>query len=249
MSKKDIKSWLANQALWKVHIPPPKKIHHPHYDVTKPNEQHQFDLLFMPQNFFEENMYKFMSTGIDFESRYKVARFLRTKKSNQVAFVLETIYKNGGVFKYPKTFQCDNGSEFKNEVTELLEKHNVEIRRATTKYKHTHTAFVEAFNKELAKLLFKPMDAQELQDPEKVSTIWVKNLNKTVNKMNNTVSSMIGMKPKDAIKLDTFPIDKTYPKEIVLPEHGLYRYFCQPGEQHGDQKRGATDLIWSKNTY
>ena len=27
--------------------------------------------------------------------------------------------------------------------------------------------------------------------------------------MNNTVSSMIGMKPKDAIKLDTVPIDKT----------------------------------------
>ena len=75
-------------------------------------------------------------------------------------------------------------------MTKLLEKHNVEIRRATTKYKHTHTAFVEAFNKELAKLFFKLMDAQELQDPEKVSTIWVKNLKKIVNKVNNTVSSM-----------------------------------------------------------
>ena len=53
------------------------------------------------------------------------------------------------------------------------------------------------------------MDAQELQDAEKVSTIWVKNLNKTVNKMNNTVSSMIGMKPKNAIKLDTVPLDST----------------------------------------
>ena len=163
--------------------------------------------------------------------------------------MLEAIYKKGGVFKYPKTFQCNNGSEFKNEVTKLLEKHNAEIRRATTKYKHTNTAFVEAFNKELAKLFFKPMDAQELQAPEKVLTIWVKNLNKTVNKMNNTVSSMIGMKPKDAIKLDTVPLDKTYPKETVLPEDGLYRYLYQPGEQHGDQKRRATDLIWSKNTY
>ena len=47
---------------------------------------------------------------------------------------------------------------------------------------------MEAFNKELAKLLFKPMDAQELQDLEKVSKIWVKNLNKVVNKINNTVS-------------------------------------------------------------
>ena len=159
----------------------------------------------------------------------------------------EAIYKKGGLLKYPKTFQCDNGSEFKNEVTKLLEKHNTEIRRATTKHKHTHTTFLEAFNKELAKLLFKPMDTQELQDPEKVSTNWVKNLNKTVNKM-NTESSMIGMRPKNAIKLDTVALDKTYPEETILPEDGLYRYLYQPGEQHGDQKRRATDFIWSKST-
>ena len=199
MSKKDIKSWLGKQAPWQVHIPPPKEIHHPHYDVTKPNEQHQFDLLYMPHNLFEGNTYKYILTGIGVASRYKVTTALRTKKSSEVAFVLEAIYKKGGVFKYPKTFQCDNGSEFKNEVTKLLEKHNVEIRRATTKYKHTHTAFVEAFNKELAKLLFKPMDAQELQDPEKVSTIWVKNLNNIVNKVNNTKSLMIDMESKEAI--------------------------------------------------
>ena len=217
MSIKDIKSWLAKQALWEVHIPPPKEINHPHYDVTKPNEQHQFDILYMPHNLFEGNTYKYILTGIDVASRYKVARPRKTKKSSDVAFVLEAIYKKGGVFKYPKVFQCDNGSEFKNEVTKLLEKHNVDIRRATTKYKHTHTAFVEAFKKELAKLLFKSMDAQELQDPEKVSAIWVKNLNKILNKMNNTVSSMIGMKPKNAVKLNNVPLDK-YPEETVLPE-------------------------------
>ena len=57
------------------------------------------------------------------------------------------------------------------------------------------------------------------------------------------------MKLKDAIKLDNVPLDKKYPEETVLPEDGLYRYLYQPGEQHGDQKRRATDLIWSKNTY
>ena len=31
--------------------------------------------------------------------------------------------------------------------------------------------------------------------------------------MNNIVSSMIGMKPKYAIKLDTVLLDKAYPKE------------------------------------
>ena len=93
------------------------------------------------------------------------------------------------------------------------------------------------------------MAAQELQDPENVSTIWVKNLIKIVNKMSNTVSSMIDIKPKDAIKLDTIPLDKKYPEETVQPDDDLYRYLYQPGEQHGDKKRWETDFIWSKNTY
>ena len=59
--------------------------------------------------------------------------------------------------------------------------------------------------------------------------------------MNNTKSSMIGMKPKDAIKLDTVPLEKKCPEETVLPEDGLYSYLYQPGEQH--QKRQATDFI------
>ena len=129
-----------------------------------------------------------------------------------------------------------------------MKTYNADFRSAATKYKHTHTAFVEAFKKELAKLLLKSMDAQELQYHEKVSIIWVKYLNKIVSKMNNTVSSMIGNKPKDAIKLDTITMDKAYPEETLLPEDGLYRYLYQSGEQHGDQKGRVTELIWSKNT-
>ena len=91
-------------------------------------------------------------------------------------------------------------------------------------------------NKELQKLLFKPLDAQEVQDPKKESKIWVKNVDPSVKRLNRKVSSMIVMKPKDAIKLDTVPLDKKYPEETVLPEDVLCRYLYQPGEQHGDQK-------------
>ena len=49
--------------------------------------------------------------------------------------------------------------------------------------------------------------------------------------MNNAVSSMVGMKPKDAIKLDTVLLDQIYPEEAVLPENGLYRYLYQIVEQ------------------
>ena len=104
MQRKVISSWLAKQALSQVHIPVPEEIHHPHYDVTKPNKQHQFDLLYMPHNVFKGNTYKYILTGIDVASRYKVTRLLKTKKSSEVAFVLEEIYKKCGVFKYPKVF-------------------------------------------------------------------------------------------------------------------------------------------------
>ena len=75
------------------------------------------------------------------------------------------IYKVGPL-TYPKIFQYDNGSKFRGEMTKMLEKHKVKIRRVTTKYAHTHTAFVEALNKMLAESLFKVQDAQELNDPE-----------------------------------------------------------------------------------
>ena len=64
-------------------------------------------------------------------------------------------------------------------------------------------------------------------------------------------TEMIGMKPKDAIKLDEVPLvnPESYPPEDKLSEDGLYRYLLQHGEEHNDQRRRATDRIWSKGTY
>ena len=84
-----------------------------------------------------------------------------------VSDMIADIYKVGPL-TYPKVFQCDSGSEVKAEVTKMLQKHEVKICHTTTKYKHKHTAFIEAINKLLAENLFKVRDAQELSDPEKV---------------------------------------------------------------------------------
>ena len=166
---------------------------------------------------------KYILAGIDAASRYKVARPLRTKQARDVAEMIADIYKVGPL-TYPKIFQCDNGSEFKGDVTKVLEKQEVKIRRVTTKYKHTHTAFVEALNKILAERLFKVQDAQKLNDSEKVSSRWVKHLYGLVDEFNDTETEMIGMKPKDAIKLKEVPLvaRERYPPEEVLPEDGLY---------------------------
>ena len=159
----------------------------------------------MPSDTLYGNKYKYLLAGIDAASRFKVMRPLRTKQARDVAEIIADIYKVGPL-TYLKIFQCDNGSKFKADVNKTLEKHEVKIQRVATKYKHTHTAFVEALNKILAEKLFKVQDAQELNDPEKVSATWVKHLCDLVDVLNDTTTSMIGMKPKDAIKLDEVPL-------------------------------------------
>ena len=124
---KTVKQWLSRQAFWQVHLPAPKSIDRPHYQVTTPNEMHQFDLLYMPSDTLYGNKYKYILAGIDAASRYKVARPLRTKQAHDVAEMIADIYKVG-LLKYPKIFQCDNGSEFKGDVTKMLEKNEVKIR-------------------------------------------------------------------------------------------------------------------------
>ena len=82
---KVIKQWLSRQAFWQVHLPAPKRVDRPHYQVTIPNEMHQFDLLYMPSDTLYGNQYKYILAGIDAASRYKVARPLRTKQARDVA--------------------------------------------------------------------------------------------------------------------------------------------------------------------
>ena len=90
-----------------------------------------------------------------------------------------------------------------------------------------------------------------MNDPEKVSATWVKHLYGLVDELNDMQTEMIGMKPKDASKLDEVPLvnQENYPEEDKLPEDGLYRYLLQPGEENDDQRCRATERIWSKATY
>ena len=141
-----IKQWLSRQPVWQVHLLTPKCVDRPHYEVTIPNEVHQFDLLYMPSDTLYGNKCKYILLGIDVTTRYKDTRPMRMKQVKDVANMTSDIHKVGPL-TYPKVFQCNKGSEFKAEATKMLEKRRVTIRCMTTKYKHTHMAFFEALNK------------------------------------------------------------------------------------------------------
>ena len=69
----------------------------------------------------------YILAGINVTSRYKVTRPLRTKQVKDVAEMIADIYKVGPL-TYTKIFQCDNGGEFKGEMTKMLEKHEVKTQ-------------------------------------------------------------------------------------------------------------------------
>ena len=245
-----MKAWLAKQALWQVHLPPPKKIDHPHFYVTKVNQMHQADLMYLPHDKVYQNTYKYTLNVIDVASRYKASRTLKTKKASEVAEMFKDIYKKKPL-RYPRELHVDNGSEFKADVLKLMKEKDVKVISMTTKYHHNFTAFVERFNKTLGERLFKAQDTQELQNPTKDSKIWVKYLQKVVSsRLNSEKTRMLGMTPAKAVKLDNVELKvKSYPEEKVLPEDGLYRYLYRPGELEGGQQRRSTDLVWSWNTF
>ena len=50
---------------------------------------------------------------------------MKMKQAADIADMIADIYKVGPL-TYPKIFQCDNGSEFKAEVTDMLQKRGVD---------------------------------------------------------------------------------------------------------------------------
>ena len=55
---KAVKQWLSRQPFWQVHLPAPKRVDRPHYQVTIPNEIDQFDLLYIPSDSLYGSKYK-----------------------------------------------------------------------------------------------------------------------------------------------------------------------------------------------
>ena len=60
---------------------------------------------------------------------------------------------------------------------------------------------------------------------------------------------MTGMKCKDVIGLKEVPLVENYPPDDTCPEDGLYHYLLQPGKEHDNQRKRATDRTWPKKTY
>ena len=159
VSENDAREWLEKQALWQIYLAPPEYIPRPRWTVSKPNQVHQADLLFLPHDTIRGRVYRYALVVIDVASRYKDAEALSTKDSGEIAKCFTKIYSRR--LSWPDVLMVDPGREFMGSVSKLMEKQKVSIQRGQAG-NHRSQAFVERANKTLSERLFSHQYAQEM---------------------------------------------------------------------------------------
>ena len=93
------------------------------------------------------------------------------------------IYGNT-LLTYPKNLIIDDGKEFYEDTTKLMEKHDVITQRGDPS-RHQSQGIVERFNTTLADRLFSYQYHKELEDLSKSNRGWVSWLQKVASALNN----------------------------------------------------------------
>ena len=165
---------------------------------AKSNDINQSDLLSLLHDKFKKKTYKYALYIVDVASRYKGSYQLTTKNSKEVAQAFQWTYENTPL-TYPKTLIVEDEKEFYGDTTKLIEKHDVMIQRGDQS-QHRSQGIVERFNRTSADRLFGYQYHKEFEDPSKSNRKWVSRLQNVVSALNNEKTTLIGMKPVDAIK-------------------------------------------------
>ena len=204
----------------------------------------------------QNKLFKYCFTLIDVASRYKAARQLTSKTAKECLSVLEDIYAKDSNLKKPEQINADGGNEF-NLIKKYCTTNGIEYRE--NKPSH-HSPFVESFNKQLSLLIFKRQQLEEIKTGQS-NREWFAKLQDDVKFLNNRKTRMIGMKPKDAIKLEFVPQQKQEitPNDIkkVIPVGQRVRRLLNIDEvlDTSNMKytygklRKATDPYWSIEIY
>ena len=258
-TKEEAEKWLLKQPLYQIYLPPPKYVPRPNASMplfAKPNDIHQSDLLSLPHDKFKKKTYKHALNIVDVASRYKGFYQLASKNSKEVAQAFQWINENTPL-TYPKTLIIDDGTEFYEDMTKLMEKHDVIIQLGDPS-QHRSQGIMERFNRTLADRLFSYQYHKELEDPSKSNREWVSRLQNVVSALNNEKTRLTGMKPVDAIKETLVKQGFSQPvkdyEEKLLDVGTKVRCLYESGELEGqiykgERKKRSTDPIWSVDVY
>ena len=129
--KEEAERWSMKQPLYQIYLPAPKYILRPNASMplyAKPNDIHQADILYLPNDRYKKKTYKYTLNIMDVASTYKGFYQLATKNSKEVAQAFQWVYENTPL-TYPKTLIIEDGKDFYRDVMKLMKKHDVIMQR------------------------------------------------------------------------------------------------------------------------
>ena len=168
----------------------PRKINFERRRIISNNIDHIWgiDLITMIKYSKQNKNYKYILTVIDFFSKYSWCYPLKTKKSDEIINSFNDIFKKSK--RIPSMIQSDEGTEFTNNQTQIFFKNN------NIKWYHSYNrdikcSICERFNRIILNKIYKNFTLNN-------NTIWINDLDKLVEKYNNSYHRSIKMKPIDA---------------------------------------------------
>jgi hypothetical protein len=257
---RDIAKWLGYQYSYQIYRHPlPCKAEASFSKIKIPNKVHQCDILLHTHD-DQDGRRVFICSFlvIDVATRFKAGRSLTSRNSLEIWIAIKEIYEDpSNPLTWPTLLMTDGDASFRGAFSRGMQQYNVTIR-VVDLYSFESLAFIKAFKKNLAKLIYKVQYAIEgrLTEGER-SRLWNKILQKYIDFMNNSRTRLIGMSPARAMTLDEVeskPSSK--PKraigrheEIKLKKGTAVRYLLKSGELEGDHRHRATDPYWSLRVY
>jgi hypothetical protein len=243
----------ANKTIVDKLISSPQKekgINMPITDVEGANNNHQIDLLMMP----DDNGCKYILVVIDLGTRYIGAEALKEKTPEKVKDALIKIYKNSKYLKTPKMLEMDDGGEFKGEFKKYFENEGV-LMNYKKAGRHRQQASVETMNGIIGLYLNKRMLSNEIViKGEELIADWVEDLPKLVEVL-NYINTEKKKKPKNETKRDKLsqngilPVCEGASCEIIPVGTKVRVILDEPRsiqglKLHGKFRKG--DLRWDK---
>jgi hypothetical protein len=209
------------------------------FQVFKSNLIQQADLLFITH----DKGYKYILVVVDDHSKKMDAEKLKEKSSIYISKAFQNIYKRG-ILHMPKQIEVDDGSEFKGDVKNYFNKHNVRVRYALPN-RHRQQGLVERKNQILGTLIHQLQVHKELKTGNE-NQEWVAILPKLVEEINKHLPKPIN----EAIRED--PISNDYNKTLLSIGQSVRIQLDRPLDTKGKRLPGefrSTDFRWTPTIY
>lgn len=157
VSRQNVLEFLRRQETWQLHQPI-RRLRVRQAVLSKhPLDHWQMDLIDFSAHAALNNGHRYIVTVMDCFTKFAWANPIKTKQASSVAAVLRRILQDpvlGG--RLPKLVQTDNGGEFKDEVSALLDDRGIK-QVFSAAYKPTTNGMIERFNGTLKRAVFEHM--------------------------------------------------------------------------------------------